>query len=121
MPVSGGLGAEAAVNSHMQNLDRKSTYALYKNPQNGYCEAVPMFAWLWMLLFGIFYMVLRGLWGHAVIMLVIIAFAAQIPLLGLPALLCAWIVYVCIADKILCTNYLRRGWVEVDMDQLSIR
>ena len=99
----------------VQTFDPRWTHAVFENPQNGYCEAVPTLAWLWMLLFGFFYMILRGLWAHAIIIAALTLLAIQIPILGVPAVVLAWIVSATTADEALCTNYLRRGWLEVNL------
>src|SRR5208337_327025 len=38
----------------------------FRNPSNGYTEKVSMFVWLWVLLFGGFYFIVKGVWTHAI-------------------------------------------------------
>jgi hypothetical protein len=45
-----------------QSFDPYEVTAIYENPATGWRESVPRRAWLWMLLFGLFYMAARNLW-----------------------------------------------------------
>lgn len=89
--------------------------AIYENPQNGWREAVPRLAWLWMLLFGVFYMALRNLWRAALLTIGIVAFASFVawPTLFLivPAI---WTVTALKARDMLRAYYMRKGWHEID-------
>ena len=75
----------------------------FQNPTNGYIEEVPGAAWLWTLLFGSLYFAVRGVWGHAVVSLVL-AFCT----FGL-----SWLIYPFLAQGILEKQYLRKGWIRV--------
>ena len=74
----------------------------FRNPTNGHTERVGP-AWLWALLFGVFYFAWRGLWTHA-----IIGFALAFLTLGV-----SWVVYAILAPGIVRKSYLQRGWVPV--------
>lgn len=85
--------------------------ARFVNPTNGYSEGTG-FAWLWTLLFGPFYLAVKGLWGHALVLVffpVALGLATGGPgiILGFPLLL----VYVLMVGGILERSYLRKGWV----------
>lgn len=74
----------------------------FRNPTNGYTEAVGT-AWLRRLLFGCIYFVVKGIWTHAVA-----AFA-----LALLAFSLSWLVYPFFVCRIVEKHYLRSGWIPV--------
>jgi len=77
--------------------------AKFQNPNNRYIEDVER-AGLWCLLFGTLYFAVKGVWGHAVISLVLAILTVGI----------SWLIYPFFAQQIVETNYLRRGWVRLN-------
>ena len=73
----------------------------FTNPQNNHQEDVHL-AWLWALLFGPLYFAYKRCFGHA-----IIAFTLAVMSFGL-----TFIIYAFFANKIVCNNYLSRGWLK---------
>lgn len=73
----------------------------FRNPANGYVEQV-RHPGLWTLLFGPVYFLVRGVWVHAILALLLIG----------PTVFLSWLIYPFFARSILRTHYLRRGWVE---------
>ncbi|MFZ1989932.1 MAG: hypothetical protein WAW96_09190 [Alphaproteobacteria bacterium] len=73
----------------------------FRNPANDYEESTNA-AWLWCLLFGPLYWLVKGIWSHALLQLVLSCFI-------LP-----WLVYPFFAGAIVRSHYLRKGWIEVD-------
>lgn len=91
---------------------------VFENPANGHRETVSGIAWLWSLLFGWFYLLTVGLWGHVFIQIfvyVLIGFLGGGPFLviAIPVL---WITYAVCVGSMLANRYLRRGWREVAAD-----
>jgi len=89
----------------------------FENPGNGYREEVSPLTWLWVLLFGWVYMLVKGLWGHVALQVALIFGAALLSggpgaFIGIPL----WLVYVFAAKGILERRYLRRGWKQIDVD-----
>jgi hypothetical protein len=84
----------------------------FKNPQNGHIEEASGLAWLWVLLFGCFYFMFKGIWIHA-----IISFVVAIITVGL-----SWLVYPFFANSIVTKHYLNNGWIPVgaDGEELSV-
>lgn len=74
----------------------------FQNPANGYEEEVSN-AFLWALLFGPLYFVVRGVWTHAAAALLLIPVTAGV----------SWLVYPFLAKKVLRKSYLQKGWKEV--------
>lgn len=74
---------------------------LFENPANGYVEEVSD-AWLWVLLFGSFYFVVKGVWTQALLSFILAIFT-----LG-----SSWLIYPFFAAGIMRNHYLRRGWVQ---------
>lgn len=78
--------------------------ARFQNPANGYVEhSNSPVSWLWVLLFGPFYFIARGIWTHAIISLV-----AAIVTVGL-----SWLVYPFAVYAITNNHYRRQGWVQL--------
>ena len=78
--------------------------ATFEHPSgNGHRESVSHLAVLWALLFGCFFFAWRGVWGHAVLSLLV-----AIVTFGL-----GWLVYALLAPAVLLGSYRRRGWFEV--------
>jgi hypothetical protein len=78
---------------------------IFKNPQNDYIEesASPL-SWLWVLLLGPLYWVLRGVWTHAIAHLILALLTYGI----------AHLIYPFFTYYILRKSYLKRGWVKVN-------
>lgn len=87
---------------------------VFENPANKYREKVSGWSRLWVLIFGLFYLAVKGLWGHVVIniaamVLILVSLPPAIPLIWL-------IVYICYAfviPNLIARRYLRMGWIEV--------
>ena len=75
----------------------------FKNPSNGYIEEISSCAWLWVLLFGCFYFVVKGVWRHA-----LVGFFCALLTYGI-----SWFVYPFFASSIIRKHYLRKGWIEL--------
>ena len=74
---------------------------VYEHPANGYREVGgTTFSWLWCLLFGFFYLAIKGAWGHAAVALV----------LAVITLGWSWLAYPFFAKHIVDTSYLKRDW-----------
>ena len=77
----------------------------FKNKTNGYIEIVSSpISWLWVLLFGPIYWVVKGVWRHAGIHLVL--FVASLGILHL--------IYPFFTYSILKKHYLKNGWEEIN-------
>tara|TARA_B100000886_G_C20161534_1_gene382276 strand:- start:201 stop:440 length:240 start_codon:yes stop_codon:yes gene_type:complete len=78
---------------------------IFKNPHNGYIEdsATPL-SWLWVLLFGPLYWVVRGVWSHAIAHFILALFTFGI----------AHLIYPFFTYSILRKSYLKKGWIEVN-------
>jgi hypothetical protein len=74
---------------------------IFRHPSNGY-RVEPKHAFLWCLLFGVFYFLKHSVWGHALISL-----GAAFITVGI-----SWVVYPFFAKRIIRHAYLSRGWVE---------
>lgn len=75
----------------------------FKNPSNGYIAQVPKIAFLWVLLFGSFYFLVRGIWLHAIISLILAIVTGGL----------SWLIYPFHARDILEIHYLEKGWIRV--------
>ena len=75
----------------------------FKNALNGYIEEISPYAWLWVLLFGCFYFVIKGVWRHALVSFLCALFTGGI----------SWLIYPFFASSIMRKHYLREGWVEI--------
>ena len=74
----------------------------YENPVNGYEETASV-PFLWCLLFGVFYFMVKGIWKH-----VFISFLLACCTLGL-----SWLVYPFSARGIVINYYGRKGWTRI--------
>ena len=104
-----------------QEFVRQDTLAVFENPHNGYRESVPRRAWLWTMLFGVFYLMARRLWMHvAIVWAVLIACLWVSPSLlfwiGVPL----WIFYIRKTADLTITSYYRRGWRAVPLDEATL-
>lgn len=96
--------------------------ATFENPANGYREEAGGLIWLWALLFGLFYFLVKGLWTHAAIQTVlIIGSAAALGPAGIPVMFLVWIGYTFAAPGIVRARYQRLGWREVHPDSPPFR
>lgn len=93
---------EGLANGDKERLKKLSSSCRFRNPANGYEEDLK-YAWLWCLLFGPFYFILKGSWAHALIFTVI----------AIATFLISWLIYPFFAEKIVKKIYLRRGWLLV--------
>ena len=77
----------------------------FKNKTNGYIEKVSSpVSWLWVLLFGPIYWVVKGVWRHAVIHFIL--FLISFGILHL--------IYPFFTYSILKKHYLKNGWEEIN-------
>lgn len=96
-------------------FDPHSTAGVYENPANGYREAVPRLAWLWMLLFGVIYLIVRQLWMHVAIVVALIFAVVLISPMFILVAIPMWVGYAASAPYLLRAHYLRQGWSEIDV------
>ena len=98
-----------------RSFDPYEVTAIYENPATGWRESVPRRAWLWMLLFGLFYMAARNLWRPFAFTLVVLIGTLLVawPLLFIvaPAF---WILAAVQAQRMFREHYMRLGWDEID-------
>ena len=71
--------------------------------KQNFSEEVSPYAWLWVLLFGCFYFVVKGVWRHALISSFCALFTNGL----------SWLIYPFFASSIMRKHYLREGWVEI--------
>lgn len=81
----------------------------FRNPANGYEEEVGP-AGLWCLLFGFIYFAAKGVWTHAIASLVLAFCTAG----------ASWLVYPFFAREAVEKNYLRKGWIPVQVRILHL-
>lgn len=75
----------------------------YINQANGHRETVGTLGpVIWTLLFGPLYFMVRGVWSHAVLSIII----------GIITVGLSWFIYPFFAPGIVRKNYLSRGWKE---------
>ncbi|MBB1127249.1 hypothetical protein [Thiospirillum jenense] len=77
----------------------------FRNPSNGYTEKVSSVAWLWVLLFGTIYFIIKGVWTHALVSFIFALLTAGI----------SWLIYPFFASSIMRRHYLKKGWIEVSI------
>lgn len=86
----------------------------FTNPANNYSESIPEYAGVWQFLFGIFYLMVRGLWAHVGAWFLVSALFGVMT--GGPGSLVAsflfWVIYPFTIKGILRKRYLQRGWIE---------
>lgn len=101
-----------------------STY--FANASNNYIEpATSALSWLWVLIFGWMYFIVREVWGHAILLLFVqgalaggatFAKLKGFELLG--AIIVTWILpavpHALLVSRIMERRYRRAGWIEVD-------
>lgn len=75
---------------------------IFKNKENDYVEEASA-PWLWVLVFGMFYFMFKGIWSHAVIGFI----------LGFMTFGVSWLIYPFFANGIVRKHYLHKGWVEL--------
>jgi hypothetical protein len=76
----------------------------FRNPSNGYEEEVSSLTWLWCLLFGCFYFLVKGVWTHAIVGLI----------LAMVTFWFSWLIYPFFAKGIIIKRYQRNGWILVE-------
>ncbi|MBW9332484.1 zinc ribbon domain-containing protein [Herbaspirillum sp. RU 5E] len=91
----------------------------FENQANGYVETFDRGgAVAGLLLFGPFYLAVKGLWGHFVFYLGIMLFVAtsgSVPIILLAHLI-LFLGYAFTIDYLVATRFYRRGWVELVHD-----
>lgn len=89
----------------------------FRNPNNGHTEQVGSDSWVYVVIFGAFYLAYRGLWVHFFIWIITVGGFSVIT--GGPGLIVALpiatIAYGVSIQGILTKSYLRRGWEEVHL------
>ena len=70
----------------------------YMNPSNNHIEEVSSFDCLWILLFAPLYFILKGVWRHFLLWVI------------LSPTLVSWVIYPLFAKSIIHNNYLRMNW-----------
>lgn len=76
----------------------------FENPTNGYREtAGGVLSWLWVLLLGPLYWVVKGVWRHALLHFILVCLTAGI----------ASLIYPFFTYAILRRHYQRRGWRKI--------
>ena len=104
------MGNEAPAFGHRD--DPKNESMVFENPANGHREVISDVAWLWVVLFGPIYLLVKGLVLHVVVWLAVSFFALGI--IGPPGffvIAIMQIVYAILVESMLRTRYLRKGWV----------
>lgn len=93
---------------------------VYENPANGHREEVGGMVWLWALLFGWVYLLIKGLFVHVLAWIVVAFFgflffgeAGFLVVAGLN------IFYSIAVQSMIRASYLRKGWVEVEYGRAS--
>jgi len=69
------------------------------NKSNGHTVNTGM-AWLWTLLFGALYFAYKGIWGHAILSIIIACLTMCI----------SWLIYPFFAGKLIEDHYLKLGY-----------
>ena len=87
----------------------------FQNPTNNHREVVSGGATAGVIFLGLFYLLYKGLWGHAIIWFLAVVLPCMVTgepifVLTLPVIT---LVYAFAIQPILATRYLRRGWREV--------
>jgi len=95
----------------------------FRNPANGHTEQVSTESWLYVVIFGAFYLMYRGLWAHFLIWIAVVSVLTAVT--GGPGIIIALpivtIGYGLSIQGILAKSYLRKGWEEVtDTTSLGI-
>lgn len=89
----------------------------FTNPANGYREKVSEVSGWLAFFFGVFYFLIKGLWTHVAIqILIIVGSLASLGPGGVFIVLVMWISYAFAVRGILESRYRRRGWIEGDGD-----
>lgn len=77
----------------------------------GYTEQVTgVLSWLWALLFGPLYFLVKGAWGHAVVYFII---ASTVLAIAPPLIVFLWFGYAFATYGIIQKQDFRKGWVKV--------
>jgi len=72
MPVNADVSRGRRLLRRPQHFNPRQFAAIYENPMTGWREGVPALAWLWLLLFGGFYLAARSVWRPVIFMGVVI-------------------------------------------------
>jgi len=115
VPVNTDLSRGRRLPRRPQYFNPRQFAAIYENPETGWREGVPHLAWLWLLLFGGFYLAARMVWRPVIIMAVVIVVTMLVfwPLMIL-VMLGFWISAAIRAQTIFREHYMRKGWDEID-------
>jgi hypothetical protein len=86
----------------------------FENPANGHHEHVVPSSSIWVFLFGVLYLLYKGLWNHALIWFVLVVVPAALfgGFVLIAVLPIAMIAYTVKIQDILANRYLQRGWRE---------
>jgi len=82
----------------------------FKHPQNDFVENISC-PWLWVLLFGCFYLLIKGFWKQLFFCIIMVIITL---LIAFPLTILFWIIYPLFINGIIRKSYLRNGWSEVD-------
>lgn len=83
----------------------KSTEEMkFKNTLNGHTETISHLTWLWVLLFGFIYWMVKGVWQHAMLSLILAVLTYGI----------SWLIYPFFAKKLMIQHFLHNGWELVE-------
>jgi hypothetical protein len=74
----------------------------FQNPSNGYVTEASS-PGLWVLIFGCFYFLAKGVWVHFLLSAVLAVFTYGV----------SWLIYPLFAGTIMRKHYLSKGWLEV--------
>lgn len=85
----------------------------FRNPTNGHVEVVTA-AWLWTLLFGGLYFIVRGLWAPLIVWILLeVGIYLAIGTSATALFLIINIIFAAMAGGMVRNAYLRKGWIEV--------
>lgn len=73
--------------------------AVLVNPSNNHRISTDL-AFLWCILFGCFYLLYKGLWGHAILAFFLAGVTAGI----------SWLIYPFLAKSLIINHYMKAGY-----------
>jgi hypothetical protein len=74
----------------------------FQNPANNYVETVSG-AWWWSFLFGPLFFLVKGMWIHVILWIVLVVITCGF----------SWLIYPLFTNSIVSNDYMRRGWVRL--------
>ncbi len=98
----------------------------FKNPQNGHTEKIRGLIWLWVFLFTPIYFAYKGVWRHVLVYFLITVgistaiserLGADYFILTVVVIVVSF-VYAFLGKGIIIKNYLQKGWVEVELEEV---